>query len=58
MCDECERWVHTECADILTNGLNSGFNCLKCRKIDIVPTTSAPTRRPNANRISGPGKVP
>jgi hypothetical protein len=58
MCDECERWVHTECADILTNGMNSAFSCLRCRKIDTGRTPSmAPPRRPNNSR-SAPNKVP
>lgn len=55
MCDQCERWVHTECADILTNAPSTSFNCLRCRKIE-VPTQPA-TRRPNASRTA-PGKIP
>jgi hypothetical protein len=56
MCDECERWVHTECADILTNGLTTSFNCLRCRKIEPTPAVNA--RRPPNNRSALSSKVP
>jgi hypothetical protein len=57
MCDECERWVHTECADYYPNTNNGIFNCLKCKKIEVPQTASAPTRRAN-NPTRNATKVP
>ena len=58
MCDECERWVHTECADIDTrsNAANS-FNCLRCRKVE-VPQAPLPGRRPPSRHPLNAAKVP
>ncbi len=59
MCDECERWVHTECADIVTNGQAISFSCLRCRKIEVPPQAPmASSRRPNAARTTISNKVP
>jgi hypothetical protein len=62
MCDECERWVHTECADYYANNSNAIFNCLKCKKIEVPPMNglAAPLNRRNNNtgRNSNNSKVP
>jgi len=49
MCDECQRWVHTECADFYVGGTNTIFNCIKCKKIE-VPLTG-PTAVPNRRNV-------
>jgi hypothetical protein len=58
MCDECERWVHTECADFFPSTNTAAiFNCLKCKKIE-VPLAQAPTRRANNLTRINNTKVP
>ena len=56
MCDECERWVHSECADFDTKGNAAvNFNCLRCRKVEVpLPATGRRmpmTRNPNAPKV-------
>ena len=58
MCDECERWVHTECADIDTKSNTAlSYNCLRCRKVQI-PQQSVSGRRPLSRNNNNGGKVP
>ena len=61
MCDECERWVHTECADFLAIGPILNFTCLRCKKIDVNPISNqngVSSRRNNQNRTTIGAKVP
>ena len=61
MCDECERWVHTECTDFyLNNNANAAFNCIKCKKIEVVQNANGvgPSRRNPNNSRANTGKVP
>lgn len=57
MCDECERWVHTECADFYPSNNTAIFNCLKCKKIEVTNAAAPSRRNGNATRNNS-SKVP
>lgn len=56
MCDKCQRWVHTDCADIQVRGDHSNkvvYKCLKC-KIIHEPQNMTTKKRPPQPVRGGP----
>lgn len=57
MCDECGRWVHTECADFYAANSNAVFNCLKCKKVEVTNGNIAISRRNGLAMRTNNGKA-
>jgi len=56
MCDDCGRWVHTECADYFASNSNASFNCLKCKKIELSGNNISISRRNGLTARNNNGK--